>query len=354
MTNTVNTPSNNRSNRILALRGSRGGAGTSMIATNLGIFLAQIGKRVLLVDANLDNGDMHSWLGDLHPDHDISQVLHQDLPVEKAATATAITGLYLLAGPPGIRTPHPSPAQTACFIHQLEQVDADFVILDLPCNLDPFCLELFCRADYSALVTLPLPPSVENSYRFITAAWFHRLRSSDKIAAGDANFHIEEMLQHSHIPKTPREFTEVLRHLDDAAYGAAYDLCAVFRPQLIINQIKLREDADLGKAMVSAAARWLGINAMELGSIGWDDNAWLAQRRGRVLLTDFARSQVCKDLEQIVRKVMTLTHGDQAQRMAVPAPTAEQNYYELLEIYPGASEEEIRRAYKQIQNWFGL
>jgi flagellar biosynthesis protein FlhG len=37
----------------------------------------------------------------------------------------------------------------------------------------------------------------------------------------------------------------------------------------------------------------------------------------------------------------------------IPRPTSEQNLYELLEIYPGASEEEVRRARKQIREWYG-
>ena len=348
------TAPHRRNKRILALRGSRGGSGTSMIATNLGIFLAQIGKRVLLVDACLSGGDMHSWLGDLQPERFITQVLDGELAIEKAATATAITGLYLLAGPPGIQTMTPTQEQTIDFISQIDAVDADFVILDLPVDFNPFTLELFCSADYPILVTLPLPAAVENSYRFITAAWFHQLKSSDEIESSEAKTHIRDMLQHAHTPKTPREFTEVLRHLDDTAYEKACDLSSVFHPQLIINQIKIREDGELGKSMVSAMARWLGINGMELGTIGWDDNVWLAQRRSRVLLTEFARSQACKDLEQIVRKVMSLNYSDLSQRIAVPPPAAMQNYYELLEIYPGASEEEIRRAYKQIQSWFGV
>ena len=37
----------------------------------------------------------------------------------------------------------------------------------------------------------------------------------------------------------------------------------------------------------------------------------------------------------------------------IPPRTEEQNLYELLEIYPGASEEEVRRALKQIREWYG-
>ena len=39
--------------RIIAICSPKGGSGASMMATNLAVFLAQIGKTVVLVDANM-------------------------------------------------------------------------------------------------------------------------------------------------------------------------------------------------------------------------------------------------------------------------------------------------------------
>jgi flagellar biosynthesis protein FlhG len=349
------TSEQTRSNRILAIRGSRGGMGASMIATNLGIFLAQIGKRVLLVDADLSDGTMHNRFRQLEPERFIPQVLTDEMPIEKAATATDITGLYLLAGGRRMQgSDSPSAEQTDLLWHQLERAPVDLVVIDLPSNFSTFTHTLFARADISVAVTIPLPDAVSSTYRFLNANWFHQLTQLTKDAGEGVSMLISDaMAPHRH-PVTPRQFTEELRYLEEGAHDTAYRLSASFHPQLIVNQIKLREDDDLGSSMVSAAARWCGINAGVLGAIGWDDNVWLAQRRSRVLLTEFARSQVCKDLEQVVRRVMSFGHSELSRPVAVPPPTESQTLYQLLEIYPGASEEEIRRAYKQIRKWFGV
>ncbi|MBN2525289.1 MAG: helix-turn-helix domain-containing protein [Deltaproteobacteria bacterium] len=359
MTNTANTsesgPSGIGNRRIIAIRGCKGGVGASMIATNLGIFLAQIGKRVLLVDADFSNGAMHCWLGKLQPERFITQVLHEGMTIEKAATTTDITGLYLLAGRAGAGgTGSLSAARAETFLCQLRAVSVDYVIIDLSSDFEDFTLSIFTEADYPILVTAPLPDAVEVTYRFMNAAWLHLLLASDEIQDEKLLAQIRGALYQQGAPVSPREFTSTLANLDSDAGETAKELSVMFHPLLVINQVKIKEDEELGAAMVSAAARWTGLNPMVLGTIGWDENVWLAMRRSRVLLIEFSRSQVCKDLEQVLRRILSLQHTDVASRVTVPPPTLRQNYYQLLEIYPGASEEEIRRAHKQLFNWFGL
>lgn len=343
------------SKRILAIWGSKGGVGSSMIATNLGIFLAQIGKRVLLVDADVNNGSLHVWLGLKQPSRCVGEVLFEDAPIEKNAVATPYAGLYLLAGVANLQGSDAlTRVQIDRFWHQLEGVDADFIILDLPSSLTDFSLSLFCRANDSIMVTLPLPDSVETTYRFMIAAWLHKLSMTGVGQNEEIQRQIAQAKKNSGKPIPPRKLIEIFETLNADTAETAREISTSFHPQLIVNQVKIKEDEYLGDSMVSASARWLGANPILLGTLGWDDNVWLSLRRGKVLLSDFARSRACKDLEQIVRKLMSLEYKAKLAPTKIPPATTEQNYYELLEIFPGASEEEIRRAYKQIRNWFGL
>src|SRR5580658_9188322 len=49
--------------RFIAVGGGRGGVGKSLVAVNLAVYFAQLGKRVVLVDADPMGSNLHSHFG---------------------------------------------------------------------------------------------------------------------------------------------------------------------------------------------------------------------------------------------------------------------------------------------------
>src|SRR5579872_3035373 len=49
--------------RFIAVGGGRGGAGKSLVAVNLAVYFAQLGKPVVLVDADAAGANLHSHFG---------------------------------------------------------------------------------------------------------------------------------------------------------------------------------------------------------------------------------------------------------------------------------------------------
>ena len=48
---------------IVSIGGGRAGVGKTLLAANLGIYLAQIGKRVVVVDADVGGANLHTLVG---------------------------------------------------------------------------------------------------------------------------------------------------------------------------------------------------------------------------------------------------------------------------------------------------
>src|SRR6187401_2722167 len=48
---------------VIAVIGGRGGVGSSCLAINLAVYLAQLGRRVLLIDADPTGAQLHTMLG---------------------------------------------------------------------------------------------------------------------------------------------------------------------------------------------------------------------------------------------------------------------------------------------------
>ena len=75
-------------------------------------------------------------------------------------------------------------------------------------------------------------------------------------------------------------------------------------------------------------------------------------RKRRPLVVDHPESKVSKNVERIVRKLLAVDQNDRAQPHDPPKRTEEQTLYEVLEIDPGASDEEIRRAFKRMREMY--
>src|SRR6185503_3999818 len=94
------------------------------------------------------------------------------------------------------------------------------------------------------------------------------------------------------------------------------------------------------------------LNIDYLGHLETDDAVWGAVRKRRPLVVDHPESKVSKNVERIVRKLLAVDQSDRAQSTDPPKRTEEQTLYEVLEIDPGASDEEIRRAYKRMREMY--
>jgi flagellar biosynthesis protein FlhG len=120
-----------------------------------------------------------------------------------------------------------------------------------------------------------------------------------------------------------------------------------FRPRVVVNQTRSRADLDLGAQLRSAGRRRLGLSIDYLGPIESDDAVWGAVRRRRPLVIEHPESKASKNIERVVRRLLSV----EQDRGVVDPPkrTEDQNLYQVLEIDPGASDEEIRRAHKRVR-----
>jgi flagellar biosynthesis protein FlhG len=117
----------------------------------------------------------------------------------------------------------------------------------------------------------------------------------------------------------------------------------------VVNGVRLRTDSDLGHAMHDMALRYLGIEPDHVGHIEQDDSVWLSVVRRRPLLIDSPTSKSARNLERIARRLLALATAREQAKPTEPIPIipTEATHYELLWTHRGATDEEIRRAYKR-------
>jgi flagellar biosynthesis protein FlhG len=333
--------------RIIAIGGGKGGVGKSLLAANLGIYLAQLGKKVVLIDGDLGGANLHTFLGVERPHVTLGDFFDKRVArIEDCVVETLVKGLGLVSGEGDpLWAANPRPATKNRLINQVREIDVDYLICDLPPGSGFIALDFFLVAHVGLLVVMPEPTSVENTFRFIKSAFLRRLRDVRGLESL-----VTDRTFEGGIP-SPLDLYEAALKTDEALAQRVLDAMNKFRPRLVVNQTRTRADLDLGMQIRSAGRRRLGLDIEYLGHLEADDAVWLAVRKRRPLVVEFPESKVAKNVERIARKLLGAEHGTAPQPGPLKRPE-QHNLYEVLEVDPGASDEEIRRAYKRAREMY--
>lgn len=331
--------------KVITVGAGRGGAGKGVVAANIAIYFAQLGKNVVLVDADTSGSNLHAQF-DLPAAR--SEPALEDL--DKALVATSVPGLSLLPaahdaayGPSLLRA-----GRKARWLAKLRSLPADYIVIDAGPGAGNFAVDLVLAADVPIAVTAPDPAAVETTYRFVRAAYRRRLRRA--LLRDKFRMHLfERALADLQGLPAPLDLVRALGKMDRQLAELAWSEARRTRLYLVVNQTRMRGDIELGGWMAMLAQRHYGVALEELGHIEHDDTVWLGMRRKRPLLVDSPTCKAARNLERIGRRVVALlttkaNEGKTALSDAPPqnAPTL----YEVLGVPRTASDEEVRRAYK--------
>lgn len=172
--------------RIVAVGGGKGGVGKSVVASNLAIAMAQAGRRVVLVDADLGAANLHTLLGITRPPRCLAGFLSRKWEtLEEVRVHTAVPGLDLVPGAgavPGVANPGWGRKQR--LLRHMRALDGDVVVLDVGAGTSFDVVDLYNEADLKLVVMTPQLTSVQNAYAFAKAAVYRRL---DRLAGERAS-----------------------------------------------------------------------------------------------------------------------------------------------------------------------
>jgi len=120
-------------NKVIGFTSSSSGEGKTFCAVNLGIVLAQSGKKVLLIDVDLRNSGMGNFLKIKNNNNGLSNYLIGNTPLNNIITPTQVKNLNVILS--GSIPPNPSDllslGKNETFINELKE-KFDYLILDFP------------------------------------------------------------------------------------------------------------------------------------------------------------------------------------------------------------------------------
>jgi flagellar biosynthesis protein FlhG len=332
--------------RVIAVAGAKGGTGKSMIAANIGVFLATLGKEVVVVDAAFGGATLHSFLGVSEPSRCLADFFsNKEAILEEVLVSTLVSKLRILSGEKDPAwAANPRVHQLQRLRDQVRELDVDYVIFDLSPGTRENILDLFLDADTGIVVSSAEPTAVEMSYRLIKAAFVRSLRRSELGSLGKIS--VEEARECEGGIPAPSDLLarSVSRYGEDSEEVAAMrHHMSEIMPYLVLNFARSKADMVLGKDIATASTRRFGIRVPYLGQVEYDDAVWVSLRRRRPLLVEHPESRASKCVEKITRRLLAM-ESESARQPELPGDSL----YDLLEVEPTASDESIRRANRRI------
>ena len=219
---------------ILSVASGKGGAGKSMVASNLGLLLAKRGYRITLVDLDTGGANLHVLFGHFHPSATLTDFLDrkvktlqqtvQPLSLHPNLALIPGTGDTLLTS----NLPHPKKKR---LLNHLRKLDGDLVLVDVGAGTHFHTLDFFLFANGYLTVATPDPTSVLDLYRFIKLAAIRRVLSAflarDPIASALSNCEFQSI----------QEVLAAVGHTNESGTAIAQTALETFKPCLILNRM---------------------------------------------------------------------------------------------------------------------
>ncbi|MBA1330886.1 cobyrinic acid a,c-diamide synthase [Candidatus Endoriftia persephone str. Guaymas] len=242
--------------RVIAVTGGKGGVGKTNISVNLGVAMAEMGRRVMLLDADLGLANIDVMLG-LHPEFDLSHVMRGERRLEEILV-TGPHGMKVVPGASGVqKMAELSTAQHVGLINAFSELanDVDVLLIDTAAGISDQVVSFSRAAQEVVVVVCDEPASITDAYAII------------------------KLLNREH---------------------------GVSRFRVLANMVRtVQEGRDLYNKMCRVTDRYLDAMLSYMGSIPYDEQLRKAVKAQRPVVDGFPRSKAAQAFKNLAKKADT-------------------------------------------------
>jgi flagellar biosynthesis protein FlhG len=241
--------------RVIAVTSGKGGVGKTNFSVNVGIALAKLGQRVLLVDADLGLSNADVILG-VVPKFHLGHIISGQKQVSEVIEEGPF-GLKILAGGSGdyrlANLSEQSLESCVASWNEFEQ-DLDFIIVDTGAGLSRNVLKFVLAAGEVIIITTPEPTSITDAYGIIKV-----------VATTESDIPLWVVVNMAHDETEGRQVMERLK---------------------------------------TVSQRFLGINLVSIGFLTWDQTVSKAVKEQQPFIIGYPRSIVAEEIGQIAQNIL--------------------------------------------------
>jgi flagellar biosynthesis protein FlhG len=295
--------------KLWSIGGGKGGVGKSIFTMALGITLARLGNRVILVDGDLGGANLHTMLGMRFPQITLEDFLLRKVSrLEEILLPTSIEGISLICGADDLLgAANPTYSQKMRFFKDLEALPADFVLIDLGAGTSFNTLDFFNHSPGKIAVSTGISTSLQNVYGFIKCALFRKIArefaKEDRVLSLFFN-------DNTTVNDEIASIDDLLARVRQISPEKLFQLVRVIKPYrlfLVTNMVKNEQDMRSPEIIQSVCEDFLNIKPEILGHVFYDPVVELAINRMTPTLLQDRSNRMVKCLEQIAKKLMKLS-----------------------------------------------
>ena len=174
--------------RIISITSGKGGVGKSNIVANVGYVLSQMGKRVLILDADLGLGNLDVLLG-LTPKYNLSHAVLGTRTISEIALRGP-GDITILPASSGIQEMADlTDEQKAVFLNSFDAVmdDIDVLLIDTGAGISSNVMYFNSNAREILVVVTPEPTSITDAYALMKVLSLKYSQSRFKLVVNFAN-----------------------------------------------------------------------------------------------------------------------------------------------------------------------
>lgn len=292
--------------QIIPIASGKGGVGKSLLAANLGIALAQAGKKVILADLDLGASNLHLVLGVHSNKTGIGTFLTKSSEFKDIIIQTEYENLQFIPGDSEI----PGFAaikiyQRNALVKELLNLNADFLILDLGAGTHLGILDFFLLSPKGIIITSPSVTSTLDAYVFLKNVVFRMLYSSFSAKSKGKPFFDElrndsKSMQRLYIPV----MIEELNKIDPKNTAKFLKKFNKFKPRIIMNMIDDPKDAERAMKIRRSAKQYLNVELEHLGIIYNDSVQDIALSSRLPVIIYKPQSMIGQAIYRIAEKIL--------------------------------------------------
>ena len=153
--------------RIITITSGKGGVGKTNVSVNLALAYARLGKKVVVMDADLGLANVNIMLN-MVPRYNLYDMIRKGKSMKEIMVETDY-GISIVAGALGIsQIANLSDEERQNFIEELNTLSfADIIIIDTSAGVSSNVLDFIAAADDAVIITTPEPTAITDAYGII-------------------------------------------------------------------------------------------------------------------------------------------------------------------------------------------